>query len=69
MPKNLSLRKLAARLACFGFSGPYYGSKHPYMQKGNLRVFIPNPHTGDISKGLVAKIIHDAGISEDEWNT
>ncbi len=37
------------------------------MQKGTLKLFIPNPHGGDISTGLLAKILRQAGIDRDQW--
>jgi predicted RNA binding protein YcfA (HicA-like mRNA interferase family) len=68
MPKNVSLKNLVKRLKEFGFSGPYSGSKHPYMSKGQLKLIIPNPHTGDISSHLLSKILRQAGISQEMWN-
>ncbi len=35
-----------------GFEGPYAGGKHQYMIQGQLKVWIPNPHQGDIGKGF-----------------
>jgi hypothetical protein len=49
------------------FSGPYDGKKHQYMMRGALRVIIPNPHRGDISKHMLAKLLREAGISREEW--
>jgi hypothetical protein len=37
------------------------------MKKGQLKVHIPNPHRGDISGQLVAKILRRAQISPDDW--
>ena len=37
------------------------------MQKGNQTARIPNPHRGDISAGLLARILRDAGIQRSEW--
>lgn len=50
-----------------GFEGPYSGTKHQYMVKDNITVRIPNPHRSDISKGLLAEILRQAGIDKDEW--
>lgn len=50
-----------------GFQGPYAGSKHEYMLKDEITVRLPNPHRGDISKGLLAEILRQAGIEKDEW--
>ncbi|WP_035987982.1 type II toxin-antitoxin system HicA family toxin [Leptolyngbya sp. KIOST-1] len=50
-----------------GFEGPYSGGKHQFMVRGSLRLTIPNPHQGDISKALLAKILRQAQISRDDW--
>jgi len=67
MPKNISLRKLIQRFRELGFDGPYSGGRHLFMVKNSLKVHIPNPHKGDISKYLVAEILRQAGISVKEW--
>jgi hypothetical protein len=36
------------------------------MRRGNVRVIIPNPH-GEISRGLLAILLREAGISREEW--
>jgi predicted RNA binding protein YcfA (HicA-like mRNA interferase family) len=68
MPKNISWRKLVQRLKKLGFDGPYSGGRHLFMIKGELKLRIPNPRRGDISKHLVAEILRQAGISTEEWN-
>lgn len=68
MPKNISLRKLVQKFNWLGFDGPYSGGRHLFMAKGELKVRIPNPHKGDISKYLLAEILRQAGISAKEWN-
>jgi predicted RNA binding protein YcfA (HicA-like mRNA interferase family) len=50
-----------------GFEGPFFGSRHQYMVKDDITVRIPNHHKRDISKGLVAEILRQAGIDRDEW--
>jgi predicted RNA binding protein YcfA (HicA-like mRNA interferase family) len=37
------------------------------MKKEDITVTIPNPHRGDISRGLLARILQQAGISREEW--
>jgi predicted RNA binding protein YcfA (HicA-like mRNA interferase family) len=37
------------------------------MVKAELKLTIPNPHQGDISKGLLLRILRQANISKDEW--
>ena len=51
-----------------GFNGPYSGGRHLFMIKNNLKLRIPNPHRGDISRHLLAEILRQAGISRDSWN-
>jgi predicted RNA binding protein YcfA (HicA-like mRNA interferase family) len=50
-----------------GFEGPYAGGKHQIMQKGMQTIRVPNPHRGDISTGLLARILRDSGIDRAEW--
>ena len=61
-------RDLISALRQFGFDGPFPGGNHQYMTCGQLKVSIPNPHKGDISKGLLARILASAGISREEWD-
>ncbi|MHB8648054.1 MAG: type II toxin-antitoxin system HicA family toxin [Thermomicrobiales bacterium] len=50
-----------------GFIGPRAGTKHEFMQRGDVKVTIPNPHGGDIGIGLLSRILRQAGISREEW--
>jgi len=67
MPKPISRRDLIRRLRAFGFEGPVSGGKHQFMKRGSLKLRIPNPHQGDISAGLLARILRQAEIDPDEW--
>lgn len=67
MPRNISLRDLVRGFRKLGFDGPYPGSRHSFMAKGDLKVRIPNPHRGEISSHLLAEILRQAGISRGEW--
>jgi predicted RNA binding protein YcfA (HicA-like mRNA interferase family) len=60
-------RDLIAGLRRLGFTGPVSGGKHQFMTRGDLVVTIPNPHQSDISVGLLAVILRQAGISRKEW--
>jgi len=68
MPRNISWRKLVQKFRRLGFDGPYSGGRHLFMVKDELKVRIPNPHRGDISRHLVSEIIRQAGISSERWN-
>jgi hypothetical protein len=37
------------------------------MVKGHLRLVMPNPHAGEISKELLIRILRQAKISREEW--
>jgi predicted RNA binding protein YcfA (HicA-like mRNA interferase family) len=60
-------RELIRNLRMLGFEGPYTGGRHEYMVKGTLKLFVPNPHRGEISRDLLAKILRQAGVERDEW--
>lgn len=67
MPKNISWRKLVQKMRRLGFDGPYPGKRHFIMTRGRLKIAIPNYHGSDISKNLVAALLREAGISQDDW--
>lgn len=64
----ISRSKLIRALRRAGFDGPYGGSDHAFMQKGDAMVRIPNPHGSDIRPNLLAEILRQAGISRKEWD-
>lgn len=68
MLKNISWKKLVQKFRQLGFDGPYSGGRHLFMIKNKLKIHIPNPHGDDISKHLVAEILRQAEISNDDWN-
>jgi predicted RNA binding protein YcfA (HicA-like mRNA interferase family) len=62
-------RELIHRLRSLGFSGPYQQGKHPFMVRGAQRLTIPNPHEGVLSISLLSRLLRQAGISADEWDS
>src|ERR671921_2592537 len=46
-------RDLIRTLKDLGFDGPYSGGDHQHMVRGQTRLRIPNPHQGDIGRGLL----------------
>ena len=50
-----SRRDLIAALRSAGFTGPFSGGNHSFMARGSLRVRVPNPHAGDISRDLLGE--------------
>ena len=69
MPKlsPVSRRELIRRLQGLGFEGPFSGGKHPQMRRGTLTLIVPNEHQGDISVGLLVRILKQAGVAREEW--
>ena len=66
----VSWSDLVKRLKQLGLNGPYHGTKHPYMMKGDKTVILTNlHHAGDISVDFLARFLRDAGISREEWSS
>ncbi|HEX8220162.1 MAG TPA: type II toxin-antitoxin system HicA family toxin [Chloroflexia bacterium] len=63
----ISRADLVRSLPQLGFEGPFSGGNHEFMRRNRLRVRIPNPHRGDISRDLLLEILDQAGISREEW--
>ncbi len=59
--------ELVRCLRAIGFEGPYSGTKHQFMIKGDLVLRIPNPHGSDIGKELLSRILRQAGIDRKLW--
>jgi predicted RNA binding protein YcfA (HicA-like mRNA interferase family) len=66
----VSRRNLVRKFRSIGFKGPYSGGKHQFMVRGDSKVRVPNPHgSGEISEALLREILHQAGISKEEWDS
>ncbi len=65
--RPIKRKDLISLLRQLNFTGPYVGSKHEYMQRGQLKVRISNPHQGDISIGLLKRILEEADVPLQEW--
>ena len=63
----MSRSKLNKRLKDIGFDGPFPGSDHDYMVRGDNFVRIPNVHRREIGANLVAEILREGAISREEW--
>ena len=63
----VSRRDLSACLRRLGFEGRYTGGPHQYMLRGTRRLWIPNPHGGEISRPLLQQVLRQAGITREEW--
>lgn len=60
---------LIRALRALGFAGPFPGSRHAVMARAGQRVILPNPHQGDMSVSLLARILRQADISREEWES
>ena len=58
---------LIRNLRMLGFSGPYAGSRHQIMVRGDVTLRVPNPHQADIGTGLLLRLLKQAGIARAEW--
>jgi predicted RNA binding protein YcfA (HicA-like mRNA interferase family) len=63
-----SRAEFIGKLKNLGYDGPFVGAKHHVMSApGRANVIVPNPHRGDISVGLLSRILRDANIDRDGW--
>jgi hypothetical protein len=65
----LPRRRLITALRQLGVEGPISRRKHQVMKKGELTILIPNPHGGVIGVGLLSRILRQAGVSREEWES
>jgi hypothetical protein len=61
-------RDLIRFLRILGFQGPFSGARHEFMIRGEVRLFVPNPHGGDIGRELLSRILRQGGIPREEWD-
>jgi predicted RNA binding protein YcfA (HicA-like mRNA interferase family) len=66
---SVSRRELIQRLQTLGFDGPYRGGRHEFMLRGERRLILPNPHRHDIGVALLTRLLRQAGISREEWQS
>jgi len=74
MPKlgPIKHKQLVKYLRLLGFDGPYgQGRPHSIMIRGDVTLTIPNKHgSGAINDvGLLRRILRQAGVSAEEWET
>ena len=63
----VSRRELIRRLRVLGFDGPFKGSDHDYMVRGEIRVTIPNLHKGqDIGVRLLTQVLKEAEVKTEQ---
>jgi predicted RNA binding protein YcfA (HicA-like mRNA interferase family) len=54
-------------LRALGFEPPVSGGDHQYMRGRNRKLRIPNPHSEDVGRGLLVRILRQGGITREEW--
>ncbi|HDN64685.1 MAG TPA: type II toxin-antitoxin system HicA family toxin [Methanosarcinales archaeon] len=62
-------RDLIRYLKLIGFEGPYSGGKHQFMVKNNITLRLPNPHKGDIGHAFLIRILNQAKIDRNTWES
>ena len=65
----VSRRELIRRLVVLGFDGPYAGGRHEFLLRGDMRLILPNPHRGEISVDLLTRLLRQARITREAWDS
>jgi predicted RNA binding protein YcfA (HicA-like mRNA interferase family) len=65
----VSRAELIRRLRRLGFEGSFVGGRHQFTLGRGRRLIVPNSHAGDIGTALLARIVRQAGVSCEEWDT
>lgn len=63
MPRPITRKDLIKKLKLLGFDGPYSGTRHMKMCKGNFCIPIPNKHGDVITTISLGLILKEIGIS------
>jgi len=67
--KPIKRNDLVYYLRQLGFEGPFSGGRHQYMQKDDLTLTLPNPHKSDIGTNFLLRILKQAKITREEWES
>lgn len=65
LPRSTPRRTLIKKFRNLGFEGPVSGGRHAFMQRGSLKVRIPNQDIEDVA--LLREILRQASITPDEY--
>ncbi|MCX6023362.1 MAG: type II toxin-antitoxin system HicA family toxin [Chloroflexi bacterium] len=63
----ISRQDLIAALKRSGFQGPYPRGSHEFLMHGSVHLMLPNPHGSVIGRGLLGRILRQAGMTREEW--
>ena len=69
MPTPIKCAELVRRLRELGWEGPWQKGKHPFMVRAGVRLTIPNPHRGDIDWSLTRRLLEQARITKEKWES
>jgi len=71
MPRltTISRRDLIRRFRRLGFEGPYTGGRHEFMLREQRRLTLPNPHRREVSADLLARLLRQADVTREEWES
>jgi predicted RNA binding protein YcfA (HicA-like mRNA interferase family) len=62
-------KDLIGYLRALGFEPPVSGGDHQYMKGRGRKLRIPNPHAAEIGRGLLVRILRQAGVDRKEWES
>ena len=65
----VSRRELIRRLVTLGFDEPYTGGRHEFLLRGDMRLILPNPHREEIGVDLLTRLLRQARITREEWES
>ena len=65
----VSRREFIRRLRDLGFDGPYTGGRHEVMLRADRRLILPNPHRQTVGADLLTRLLRQAGITRQEWES
>ena len=65
----VSRADLVKTMRRLGFAGPFQGTRHDFMRREDVTVRLPNPHRSEISRELLSRILSQAQITRDEWES
>ena len=65
----VSRREFIRRLRDLGYDGPYTGGRHEFMLRDDRRLILPNPHRQTVGADLLTRLLRQAGITRQEWDS
>ncbi len=63
----MSREDLIRSLRALGFEGPYCGTNHEYLLRGDTTLRVPNACRDGIDGDLLIRLLRQARVSPEEW--